>query len=661
MIEKPIEIDLNQFKLHLKVENKIELSLHFDSPSRRFYLSVMAFVVHEMQKLGRITSIPLEEHHEILALLNETVGGSAGSSKRSTLLPRIYKKWKGALPDLEEAPLFRVLGKKKEYDNGIARSYRFSEEEKDRWANLFDYKGSKEHVRLRLSLDKLGVNLHDAVIVYGEDPELKNGAAWQRFINDLKEKPEDKPKPERVYQPAMKESKEPVLQLFTWKKALQHRWRWLAPTTVMVLVAAVAALLVWKNAFYPPQGEVDSGEEMVLSLPDKPSIAVLPFVNMSGNPEQTYLSDGITEQIITGLAKIPKLFVVARHSTFTYKDKPKKVQQVSRELGVRYVLEGSVHRSDEHIRITAQLIDAFTGHHLWAERYDRKFEDIFAIQDDITKKILEALQVKLTEGEHARLWGKGTNNLDAYLKYIQARMLWRRFVSKETNAQARQIALEAIELDPAYAMAYGMVGYTHWSDLIMNWSESRKDSMEQLEKACQRALALDDSIPMLRSLHSHIYLMKKQFDSALAEGQQAVSMCPNCSENMILLGHILRYIGRPKDAISVLDRAIRLDPFPPVMAYHNLATSYLFAGMLHEALTTYKKALNIEPDNLPANIGLAVTYSSLDKIQEARSIGAVIHRTNPKFSVESFAKNLPYKNQAYNDLLIEGLRKAGLN
>ena len=431
-------------------------------------------------------------------------------------------------------------------------------------------------------------------------------------------------------------------------------------TIAIGLVLGVAALVVWKSAFYSPQAELASVEKSELPLPDKPSIAVLPFDNLSEDSKQEYFSDGMTEEITTGLSKIPQVFVIARNSSFRYKGKVIPVQQVGRELGVRYVLEGSVRKSEDRVRITAQLIDAFTGHHLWAERYDRRLEDIFAIQDEITKKILEALQVKLTEGEHARLWGKGTNNLDAYLKYVEARTLWRRFISRDTNAQARQMALEAIELDPEYAMAHGMLGYTHWSDLVMNWSESRKDSMEQLVKSCRKALALDASAPMLRSLRSHIYLMKKQYDNALVEGEQAVTMCPNCSENMILLGHILRYMGRPKEAIAVLERAVRLDPFPPVMAYHNLATSYLFAGMLNEALVTYKRALRIEPDNLPANIGLAVTYSSLDKIQEARRVGAVILKTNPKFSVEAFAKNLPYKNQTYNHLLIEGLRKAGV-
>ena len=189
--KESISIDLDQFKLHLKIETTRELTLQFNSPSRRFYLSLIAFVVREMQKLGRIASIPLEEHYELLALLNETVGGSAGSSDKEHLLPRIYRKWKDVLTDLEDARLFKVLGRKKGYDDGIGATYRFTEEEKDRWANLFEYKGSGEHVRLRFSIDNLGASLDDVVITYGEEPSLVNEDAWKRFIADLRQKVED--------------------------------------------------------------------------------------------------------------------------------------------------------------------------------------------------------------------------------------------------------------------------------------------------------------------------------------------------------------------------------------------------------------------------------------------------------------------------------------
>ena len=191
-----IRIDLDQFKLHVKIERRIELSLHFDSPSRRFYLSVIAFVVNEMKRLKRITSIPLKEHHAVIALLNETVGGFAGSSSKENLFPRIYRKWKGILPDLENAPLFRVLGKNKEYGDGIEKVYRFSEEEKDSWANLFEYKGSGENVRLRFSMDRIGVSIDDVVITYGEGANLRDAQAWDKYLENLRQSDRNETKTE---------------------------------------------------------------------------------------------------------------------------------------------------------------------------------------------------------------------------------------------------------------------------------------------------------------------------------------------------------------------------------------------------------------------------------------------------------------------------------
>ena len=199
---------------------------------------------------------------------------------------------------------------------------------------------------------------------------------------------------------------------------------------------------------------------MAFPLPDKPSIAVLPFVNMSRDPKQEYFSDGITEEIITALSKVPNLFVIARNSTFTYKGKPVKVKQVSEELGVRYVLEGSVQKSGDRVRITAQLIDALTGHHLWAERYDRDLKDIFALQDEITMKVITALQVELTAGEMAGVIAKGTKNIDAFIKYLQAYELMQRG-NKERNAQAKKILEEAVALDPEYPRLYMGLAMTH--------------------------------------------------------------------------------------------------------------------------------------------------------------------------------------------------------
>jgi adenylate cyclase len=200
----PITIDLNQFRLHIDLKNRIELKLHFNSPSRKFYLSLIAFVVNEMKRLGKITSIPLEGHHDLLALLNETIGGSAGSSEKENLLPRIYRKWQQALPNLEEAPLFKVVGRKKEFDEGIGKTYPFTEAEKDSWAKLFEYIGSEEHVRLRFSIDRIGASLNDAVIIYEDS---SNGDAWNRFLSNLKGKDENLPEAGAI--PSSSEAPEP--------------------------------------------------------------------------------------------------------------------------------------------------------------------------------------------------------------------------------------------------------------------------------------------------------------------------------------------------------------------------------------------------------------------------------------------------------------------
>jgi TolB-like protein/class 3 adenylate cyclase len=274
-------------------------------------------------------------------------------------------------------------------------------------------------------------------------------------------------------------------------------------TPIVVGVAAVLVLAlavgIWQFHMRRPSVEPASVEKMAYQLPDKPSIAVLPFNNLSGDPEQEYFSDGLTEEIISTLSRVPKLFVIARNSTFTYKGKPVKVQQVSEELGVRYVLEGSVRKSGEKIRITAQLIDAITGNHLWAERYDRNIDDIFVIQDEITKKIITAMQVKLTEGEEARVAAKGTNNLEAYLKYLQANELVNR-LNIDSNALGKQLAEEAIALDPKYASAYYILSGAHVMDVWLGTSKSPKQSIGKAMKLSQKAIELDETFAVAHGL-----------------------------------------------------------------------------------------------------------------------------------------------------------------
>jgi TolB-like protein/Tfp pilus assembly protein PilF len=646
--KKLIRIDLDQSKLHIKIKHKIELSLHFDSPSRRFYLSVMAFVVREMQKLGRITSIPLEEHYELLALLNETVGASAGSSKKKKLISRIYKKWKSPLPDLENAPLFRVLGKRKEYDDGIGRTYSFTEEEKDLWANLFEYKGSEEKVRLSLSLEKLGANLDDVVITYGKALDPRGPSPWDRFLDTLKK--------EQIEEQAQ------VGTLATQSRALRRPGKGVALAVIVGVILVAGALAIWNFYLRPPPIEPASVEKMAFPLPDKPSIAVLPFVNMSEDPKLEYFSDGITEEIITALSKSKWLFVIARTSTFTYKRNPVKVKQVAEELGVRYVLEGSVRKAGDRVRITAQLADAITGNHRWAERYDRDLKDIFTLQDEITIKILKALRVKLTAGERARLGGKNTDNLEAYIKHLQAHDYFLRG-TPEGYSLARRTEEEAIALDPEFAAPYVIIAWTHLMEVFLGTSKSSRESIRQANKLAEKALAMDESSARSHGLLGFVYLYRKKHEKAVAILERAVELDPNNARVHMYLGWGLVWAERPQEAIHVLEKAMRLNPLDrkfQSMVLHRLGSAYSRLERYEEAISASKKALRIRPNVWSTHLSLVIAYSLSGREEEARAAAEQLLRISPKFSVENYAKRAPYKDQARKERVIKALRKAGL-
>jgi adenylate cyclase len=392
--------------------------------------------------------------------------------------------------------------------------------------------------------------------------------------------------------------------------------------------------------------------------PDEPSIAVLPFVNMSGDPTQEYFSDGITEEIITGLSKMPRLIVIARNSTFVYKGKPVKVQEVGRELGVRYVLEGSVQRAGDRVRITAQLIDAATGHHLWAERYERDVRDIFALHDEITLKILSAMQVKLTEGEQARE-GKGPRNLDSYLKFLEGFSYLERF-NIEGNLVARRMAEDAIALSPESLEGYGLLASTHMMDYALGSAKSPQESIEKAIELAQKALTLDDTHAQTHGLLGLLYSLRREHDKAVAEGERAVALDPGGADVHAWLGQSLNHADRAEEAIPLFEKAIRLNPFGPSWCFVDFGACYRQTGQYQEAIIQYKKALHIAPDNILAHLSLASAYSLSGCDGEARAEADEVRRINPRFSLESYAKLLPFKNQAHSDRIIEALCKAGL-
>jgi TolB-like protein/cytochrome c-type biogenesis protein CcmH/NrfG len=393
-----------------------------------------------------------------------------------------------------------------------------------------------------------------------------------------------------------------------------------------------------------------------LLLPDKPSIAVLPFANMSADPEQEYFSDGITEEIITALSKTPKLFVIARTSSFRYKGKEVDVRTVGRELGVRYVLEGSVRKSEDQLRITAKLVDAKTGSHLWAEGYDRELKDVFAVQDEITKKIITELQVKLTVGEQARFRAKGTENLQAYLKYLRAREYFFHF-TPDDNTRARKLLTEVIAMDPNYSPPYVFLGFTHLQDAMMSTSESPRQSVRNAEKLAQKAIAMDQNNPDPHRLLGQIYMIMRRHDKAIAEGEKALKLDPNSADAYVKLGQFLYSAGKPEKAILSIETGIRLNPFPPSWYFHLLASAYRTAGRYEEAIKAGKKALEIEPKDLFAWLHLAASYSLLGRLEEASAAAKEILQINPKFCIP---KRTIYKNQADGDRFKNAQRKAGL-
>jgi adenylate cyclase len=659
-----ITIDLNQFKLHVEIKNKIELTLHFNSPSRRFYLSVIALVVNEMKRQGKITSIPLEGHHDLLALLNETIGGSAGLSEKEHLLPRIYRKWQHALPNLEEAPLFTVLGKKKGYEEGIGKTYHFTEAEKDIWANLFEYKGSEENVRLKFSIDRIGAGLDDVEIIH---EDLLDADAWERFLSSVKGRVESIPETETT--PVPSEAPGPSASVPKEKgTAWQGRLRWVALVTVIVVFMGVGTLAFWKLYLEPGRLKRASEERMGFPLPEKPSIAVLPFTNMSDDPQQEHFCDGISDDIITDLSKLSGLIVIARNSSFTYKGQRISAQQIGQDLNVRYLLEGSARRAGDRVRINAQLVDASTGQHLWAERYEGRANDIFAVQDGITRKIVTALALKLTASEQEALADKGTDNPLAYDQYIKGWENYRQYTN-ESFARARFHLEKAIELDPEFSRAYAALAVLYWKAVQtvgfkrgLELTDPRKVMLASLKSRDLLHKAMKKPTTLSHGLMSQYYLNMFLHNEALAEIEQAVEMDPNNPELHAWMSKILWLMGKDKEAIESAKRAIRLDPKNPAGYLISQAMAYLPDGDLEESLTLLERAKILNPE-LSGAIGLqqSIIYGLQGQTEKARAAYEIFRKSLvcPDKTVTELMAMYPFTDLKKSDRIAEALVKAG--
>lgn len=404
-------------------------------------------------------------------------------------------------------------------------------------------------------------------------------------------------------------------------------------------------------------------KRMAFPLPEKPSIAVLPFTNMSGDPMQDYISDGISENIITALSAGLGMFVIASNSTFTYKGRPTRVQQVAEELGVRYVLEGSIQKSGDRLRVTAQLIDALNGHHLWSQKYDRRMGELFELQDEITKKIVVSLQVELTHGEQARMYARSTDNLEAWSYGVKGNYFLDRF-NEEDNLKARELLETAIELDPNYVLAYVWLGATHSQAAAYGWSEDPLASFEKAHELARKALSLDDNSASVHTLLDQIYLFQNQHDRAISEGKVAISLDPNFSIGHAILARTMFFSGRFEEAIRLTQKAMRLSPYYPAFYLIFLGRSYAFLERYEEAITAFSQLNDRgQKGECTAELGLtylARVYAELGEEDEAKALMATAQKINPTLSLESFKQGQHFRNPAHLQREVEALAKAGL-
>ena len=401
----------------------------------------------------------------------------------------------------------------------------------------------------------------------------------------------------------------------------------------------------------PAAGEADP------PLPDKPSIAVLPFNNMSGDAEQEYFADGITEDIITELSRISGMLVIARNSTFVFKNQAVDVKEVARRLGVRHVLEGSVRKAGSRVRISAQLIDAATGGHCWAERFDRELEDIFAVQDEVTQRIVAELKVKLTPAERSARAPRGKVNPEAYDYVMRARACVLLF-TPEAAKEARGLIQRALEIDPGFATAYALLALLISTEYVNGWTQA-PDHVAQGMIFARKAVELDPEDEVAQQALAVIALWQKDYGAAGQAARRATELAPSYSGGFISVGQVLDFTGQHEAAIEAFEQALRLDPgFDLIL--HLIGRAQLGMGRYAEAEQSFKRRLIRNPHSDMTRAYLASLYGATGRLDEARALWAELMEINPTFSIEHLRRVLPYKDPAWFESFAGGLRKAGL-
>jgi TolB-like protein len=381
---------------------------------------------------------------------------------------------------------------------------------------------------------------------------------------------------------------------------------------------------------------------------------------MSKEKEQEYIADGLTENIITSLSQIPKIFVIAQNSVFVYKGKPVTVQQVAEDLAVQYVLEGSVQQIDDRVRINVQLIDAIKGHYLWAKRYDREIKDIFDLQDEITLKIVISISGKLGEKEEALVRHRSTNNLEAWSYAIKS--LPAGGPQRDINRKAKKDLERAVEIDPKYAWAWSRLAMIHYWDAMFGFSESRNNSVKIGLELALKAIALDENLPEGRVALALLLYLDKQYDLALAEARKGVSLGPNNSENLARAGQVMFFSGRFEGCLELIKRAIRFDPNHGTVHLRFLAGALRYTGRYDEAIVAFNRMVEMRKGTygeFMPHIFLASLYAELDRMEEAKFHAKASLEIKFDSSIEWMRKSQPFKKSEDMERMVEGMRKAG--
>lgn len=458
------------------------------------------------------------------------------------------------------------------------------------------------------------------------------------------------PRPVRVFRIARELPPRATVE----RRASSHRRR-----TVGILALAIAlaggAIYLWSP--WTRQEATMRLERIAHPIPDQPSIAVLPFNNLSGDPEQDYFADGFSEDLITNLAQSNELFVAARNSTFTYKGKAVKIREVAEELGVRYVLEGSVRRLGDEIRITAQLIDASTGAHVWAKRYDEPLGRLFDVQDELSREIAGTLLTNINKIDLVRSKQKRPSELSAHDYVLQARA---RFAlrSKATTMEARELAKKAVAADPEYAPAYAALGDTYNSAYILQWEGP--EALDEAYVAARKAVELDPQLSEAHELLGRVLLRRGQHDEAITALERSIELNPNRSDNYASLADTLTFANRPEEAVGLLQKAMRLDPFYSPRYDMYLGRAYYFAGRYDESIAELKNCAVRAPKYRPCYMYLAPAYAEAGHGAEAREAVDQLLAVSPNFSINNSVEgHLPFVDTAL-EFYVSGLKKAGV-